>query len=134
MWFGTKIVNFDYVTKSKLNNLNVLCYKIYCKKKTCLFHQESSKPTAWAHNESVFQRVCLHCLLTYFFCREGKFVFLRQPSDSSPELRFWELGLPLKKRYFYTILPSSRCQIMPAFWPINTCSIMKLIKWLMKSE
>lgn len=47
MWFGTKIVNFDYVTKSKLNNLNVLCCKIYCKKKkTCLFHQESSKPTA----------------------------------------------------------------------------------------
>jgi|MGYP000002987305 hypothetical protein len=33
MWFGTKIVNFDYVTKSKLNNLNVLCCKIYCKKK-----------------------------------------------------------------------------------------------------
>lgn len=47
MWFGTKIVNFDYVTKSKLNNLNVLCCKIYCKKKkTCLSHQESSKPTA----------------------------------------------------------------------------------------
>lgn len=46
MWFGTKIVNFDYVTKSKLNNLNVLCCKIYCKKKTCPFHQESSKPTA----------------------------------------------------------------------------------------
>lgn len=52
------------------------------------FGRNSVKAQWVQHNESVFQRVCLHCLLTYFFCREGKFVFLRQPSDSSPELRF----------------------------------------------
>lgn len=67
----TNIINSDSVTKSKSNNLNEIFCKIYTTKKACLSHQKSSKPTARAHNKSVFQRVCLHYLLTYFFCSEG---------------------------------------------------------------
>ena len=49
--------------------------KIYFTKKARHSHLGKSKPTALAHNESAFQGVCLHRLLTYFFSNENKLIF-----------------------------------------------------------
>ena len=129
MWFGTKIVNFDYVTKSKLNNLNVLCYKIYCKKKRLAYsiRNQASLQHERTMNQSFREYVFTVFLPTFSVEKESlssldNHPIAAQNSDSE------SLDSLLKRDTSTPFLPSSRCQIMPAFWPINTCSIMKLIK------